>query len=82
MDHCSQIVISGSTSSWKEESSGITQRPILGLVLFSVFINGSEDENKCMLYTKLVGVADTQKNGARFPNDLDKPEKLSENNPM
>ncbi|PKU43344.1 rna-directed dna polymerase from mobile element jockey-like [Limosa lapponica baueri] len=62
-------------------------RSILGPILFTVFINDLNDGAECSLSkfaddTKLGGVADTPKEHAAIPRDLEKLEKWADRNLM
>ena len=75
-----RALISGTKSSWKPVNSGITQRSILGLILFIIFITELHDGADCTLSRfgedkKLGGLADMPEGCAAIQRDLDRPEK-------
>ncbi|CAM4576024.1 unnamed protein product [Caretta caretta] len=88
LDHLAQwVVISGSMSSWQPVSSVVPQGWVLGLVLFSIFINDLEDGVDCTLGkfaddTKLGGVVDMLEDRDRIQRDLDKLEDWAKRNLM
>lgn len=65
--------------------SGVPQKPVCGLVLFSIFINDTNSEIKCTLSkfaddTRLKGAVDKTKGQDVNHRDLEKPERWASGN--
>ncbi|CAM5115825.1 unnamed protein product [Eretmochelys imbricata] len=82
-----RVVIKGSMSSWQPVSSRVLQALVLGLVLFSIFINDLDARLHCTLSkfvddTELGGEVDTLEGRSRVQSDLGTLEDWAERNLM
>ena len=72
-----RVLINGSSSSWKEVTSGVPQGFVLWPVLFNFFINNLDEAVEGILIkfaddTKLDGVANTPEERTTIQSDLDR----------
>ena len=86
-DRAQRVVISHAEPAWRPVTSSVSQRSVLGLVLFNVFVNyldeGIESTfSKFADDTKLGGVADTPEGCAIIRRDLDRLESWAGRNLM
>ena len=79
------ILINGSFSNWEEVASGVPQKPVLGPVLFNIFINAIDQGVQGMLIKsvddrKLGGIANILEERNKIQNYLDRLGHWAENN--
>ncbi|GAB0188500.1 cAMP-dependent protein kinase inhibitor alpha [Grus japonensis] len=83
----SKIAVNASTSKWKLVTNGVPQVPVLGPVLFNIFVGDMDSGIECTLSkfandTKLCGGVDMLEGRDAIQRDLDRLERWAHVNRM
>ena len=86
-NHTQHVVLNGTTSTWREVCSGVSQVSVLGPVLFNIFINDVDEGIEGALIrfaddTKLEGFPNALEDRLNIQKDLDRLEHWALSNKM